>query len=65
MLQDGKAVSASERIAARQSLPVVTEELRSQLATDGVDMDAAASVEDDSLADMETIPETGQATHAF
>ena len=58
-VQDGTSIPSSERIAARQSLPEVTQQLRDELASDGIDMDAALTVQDDSLADMETIPETG------
>ena len=57
--QDGNAISASERIVARQSLQQHTEELHALLAQAGVDVDAAGAVEDDSLADQEVIPETG------
>ena len=57
--QDGKPVPASERIAARQALPQLQQELRCELARDGIDMDAACRVEDDSLADIDDIPETG------
>lgn len=57
--QDGKAITASERIAARQALPGLQQQLRAELAAQGVDMDAASAVEDDSLADLVEIPETG------
>lgn len=60
-MQDGKTIPASERIAGRQSLPQVTEDLRKELAEDGIDLEAALRVEDDSLADLDNIPETGQA----
>ncbi|KAK9809811.1 hypothetical protein WJX73_009043 [Symbiochloris irregularis] len=56
---DGKVVSASERISARQRLQQLSEDLRSELAQQGLDMDAECAVEDDSLADMDVIPETG------
>ena len=57
--QDGKTIPASERIAARQALPRLTEDLRCELASEGLDMDAAAAVEDDSLMDLDHIAETG------
>ena len=58
-MQDGKVVNASERIAARQSQPALLEELRTDLAREGIDLDVASTVEDDSLSDMAEIPETG------
>lgn len=58
-MQDGEVVSASERITSRQTLAQLSESLRSELAQKGLDVDTACAAEDDSLVDMDVIPETG------
>lgn len=55
---DGKQIPPSESITARQVLPLLQELLRKELLDEGIDPDAAAEVEDDSLA-SDNIPETG------
>ena len=67
-VQDGKEISPTERIRARQDWAASDAQLRSELQQEGVDLDAAAFAEDDSLADAEHIPETGcalAAAHIF
>ncbi|PRW34002.1 tilB-like protein [Chlorella sorokiniana] len=56
---DGEPVLPSERISAAQQLPTLEARLREELLAEGIDPDAAAQVEDDSLLDAEQIPETG------
>ncbi|KAG2489438.1 hypothetical protein HYH03_012075 [Edaphochlamys debaryana] len=61
---DGQPVRPSERIAALQALPELEAALAAELAAEGVDLAAAAAVEDDSLYDengmaKEDIPEPG------
>ncbi|KAL4423280.1 hypothetical protein ABPG77_004549 [Micractinium sp. CCAP 211/92] len=55
---DGKPVRPSERIAAAQQLPELETRLRAELAAQGIDPDAVAQVEDDSLLEGE-VQETG------
>ncbi|KAL3161118.1 hypothetical protein ABBQ38_009495 [Trebouxia sp. C0009 RCD-2024] len=55
---DGKQIPPSESITARQVLPSLQQLLRKELLDEGIDPDAAAEVEDDSLG-SEDIPETG------
>jgi protein TilB len=59
-VQDGQAITPSERIAARQALPALEQQLVQELAAEGVDVKAAASVENDGqeLQDAE-VAETG------
>lgn len=45
--QDGTAITPSERIAARQVLPALEQQLHDELTAEGVDLAAAAGVEDD------------------
>lgn len=61
-LQDGQAIVPSERIAARQALPELDAQLRRELAAEGVDVAAAACVEDDgddADASAAEVAETG------
>ena len=62
-MQDGQAISPSERIQARQAWQQLHEQLRQELRAEGVDIEAASHAEDDSLADADEIPETGYALH--
>lgn len=58
--QDGQAITPSERIAARQALPQLEQQLLQELQDEGVDVAAAASVEDDGDAlQDEEVAETG------
>ena len=59
VLQDGQAITPSERIAARQALPILEQQLRAELAAEGVDVEAAAGVEDDGLEPDAEVAETG------
>ena len=60
VVKDGRDVKRSERIAALQVLPELDEKLRRQLLEEGIDPQAAAAVEDDSLLDENAeIEETG------
>ncbi len=60
LLQDGVAITLEERIQAEEMLPTLQHSLRAELLSEGIDPDSIAlSVEDDSLHDAETIPETG------
>ncbi|BDA46370.1 probable protein tilB homolog [Coccomyxa sp. Obi] len=57
---DGVAITAEERVQAEEMLPSLQHSLRAELLAEGINPDSAAlSVEDDSLHDAETIPETG------
>lgn len=56
---DAEPVLPSERIAAARQLPALHAQLLGELAAEGVDLEEAAQVEDDSLLDAEFIPETG------
>eukprot|EP00775_Hariotina_reticulata_P002455 gene2455-2758_t len=58
---DGQLIRASERIAALQVLPQLQEQLLSELSSEGVDLSAAAGVEDDSLSleEGQEVAETG------
>ena len=57
-LQDGVAIKPSERIAAQQALPHLQQQLHQELLADGLDPEACALVEDDSL-DIENVQENG------
>lgn len=53
-------MKASERIAASQALPYLEQQLRDELAAEGVDIAAAAGVEDDGDTDeQQDVAETG------
>ncbi|CAL8462504.1 g2037 [Coccomyxa elongata] len=57
---DGIAITPEERIQAEEMLPTLQHSLRAELLSEGIDPDSVAlSVEDDSLHDAKTIPETG------
>ncbi|KXZ50719.1 hypothetical protein GPECTOR_15g403 [Gonium pectorale] len=61
---DGQAIKPSERIVAAQALPELEAGLLAELRAEGVDVEAAGAVEDDSLYDesgaaVEQVPETG------
>ncbi|GAB4823127.1 hypothetical protein N2152v2_010173 [Parachlorella kessleri] len=56
---DGEEIVPSERIAAQQQLAALDLQLREELAAEGIDLDTAARVEDDSLLGTEEIEETG------
>ncbi|GLC45709.1 hypothetical protein PLESTB_001314000 [Pleodorina starrii] len=61
---DGQAIKPSERIAAAQALPDLEAALLGELRAEGVDVQAAGAVEDDSLYDetgaaVQDVPETG------
>ncbi|CAD7698076.1 unnamed protein product, partial [Ostreobium quekettii] len=59
-VKDGRDVKRSERIAALQVLPELEAKLRRELLAEGIDPEAAAAVEDDSLlAEDAEIEETG------
>jgi protein TilB len=62
--QDGQAIKPSERIAAAQALAELEVALLGELRAEGVDVEAAGAVEDDSLYDesgaaVAEVPETG------
>jgi hypothetical protein len=57
--QDGVPISAEERQHAQVMLPGLQARLRAELLAEGLDPDANAAAEDDSLLDLEAIPETG------
>ncbi|MEW5298245.1 MAG: hypothetical protein WDW36_001390 [Sanguina aurantia] len=56
---DGADIKPSERIAALQVAPTLEAQLRAELAAEGVDVDAAAAVEDDGVEGSEEVVETG------
>ncbi|GIL63920.1 hypothetical protein Vafri_17924 [Volvox africanus] len=61
---DGQAIKPSERISAQQVLPELEAALVVELRAEGVDVEAAGAVEDDSLYDetgaaVAEVPETG------
>lgn len=58
-VQDGQAITPSERIAARQALPSLQQQLHGELAAEGVDVQAAAGVEDDGDVQEGEVAETG------
>ena len=58
-MQDGQAISPSERIAARQALPSLQQQLHEELVAEGVDVQAAAGVEDDGDVQEGEVAETG------
>lgn len=58
-VQDGQAITPSERIAAGQVLASLEQQLLEELAAEGVDVQAAAGVEDDGDQDTEEVAETG------
>lgn len=59
--QDGRDIKPSERIAARQVADQLDQQLRAELASEGVDVGAAAAWEDDSikLDEAGEVAETG------
>jgi protein TilB len=59
VLQDGQAIKVSERIAAAQVLDSLEQQLLQELAAEGVDVAAAAGVEDDSSIPDGEVAETG------
>lgn len=60
VFQDGQDVTPSERIAARQALPSLKKQLAAELSAEGVDVQAAAGVEDDGdLQEEGEVAETG------
>lgn len=58
-MQDGQAITPSERISARQVLPSLEQQLQQELVAEGVDVQAAAGVEDDGEVLDEEVAETG------
>jgi hypothetical protein len=58
-LQDGQAIKVSERIAAAQVLASLEQQLLQELQAEGVDVAAAAGVEDDSSMPDGEVAETG------
>lgn len=58
-VQDGQAITPSERIAARQVLPSLEQQLQQELLAAGVDLQAAAGVEDDGDVQDGEVAETG------
>eukprot|EP00884_Botryococcus_braunii_P011116 jgi/Botrbrau1/20004/Bobra.200_1s0011.1 len=56
---DGQAITPSERIRALQVHAELQAQLRTELLAEGVDLEQASAVEDDSFADCDAIPETG------
>ncbi|KAI8467228.1 MAG: hypothetical protein J3K34DRAFT_454530 [Monoraphidium minutum] len=56
---DGRDIPPSERIAARQALPGLLEQLRAEVAAEGGDPDAAAAAEDDGGEGGGDVAETG------
>lgn len=59
VVQDGQAITPSERIAARQALPSLQQQLHEELVAEGVDVQAAAGVEDDGDVQEGEVAETG------
>jgi protein TilB len=57
--QDGQSITPSERIAAKQALPGLEQQLASELAAEGVDLQAAADIEDDGDLQDQEVAETG------
>jgi protein TilB len=58
-LQDGQVIKVSERIAAAQVLESLEQQLLQELQAEGVDVAAAAGVEDDSSTPDGEVAETG------
>jgi hypothetical protein len=58
-LQDGQVIKVSERIAAAQVLASLEQQLLQELQAEGVDVAAAAGVEDDSSIPDGEVAETG------
>jgi protein TilB len=58
-VQDGQSITPSERIAAKQALPGLEQQLASELLADGVDLQAAADIEDDGDLQNQEVAETG------
>jgi protein TilB len=59
LLQDGQGITPSERITARQALPSLEQQLQAELSAEGVDVQAAAGVEDDGDSQDDEVAETG------
>lgn len=59
LFQDGVDIKPSERIAALQVASTLEAQLRAELAAEGIDVDAAAAVEDDGVEGSEEVEETG------